>query len=116
MGVTAKGGPFINFADQFTNVNAIGTNTTGPVPVVTTLNRNVSNQATPLAFLGEFNVNSAYFFRPNIALRAGYTFVLISNLALADKQITFTQIAPAKISTAIGTSIQGANVGFEFYW
>ena len=112
LGTRIKAGPCLNFADQFTTVTIVDTTTPNPQG-----NRNVSNQTTPVALVSEVNVNAAYFFRPNMAFRTSYNILFVTDVALADKQITFTQISPAGyISTAHGLMYQGVTAGFEFYW
>ena len=51
-----KGGPFINFCDEFSVINAFGPlGSTGQG----TLNRNLSNQITGLSFVGEITLSGA---------------------------------------------------------
>jgi hypothetical protein len=109
VGFRIKGGPFLNFADQFTTVNIVDTTFGNSI-------RNNSANATPLALMAEINLNAAYFFRPNMAFRFSYDMLFVTDLAVADKQITFTQITPAYLSTTHGLMYQGAGVGFEFLW
>jgi hypothetical protein len=113
-GVTVRGGPYINFADQFTSVSGIGPSSTGTGS--STISRLESNQKTSLSFLGEVNFNAAYYLRPNIAVRSSLEILYLTDLALADKEITFTQLNPVKMSTAHETQIVGFTLGFEWNW
>ncbi len=112
-GIIIRGGPYLNFADQFTVVEGIGPTPTGGSA---TINRNESNQSTALAFLGEINMNVAYYFRPNIAVRTGLEVMYLTDLALADKEITFVQLNPAKMSASHEVQIIGFTLGFEWNW
>ncbi len=113
-GVSVRGGPFVNFADQFTTVNAIGPAASGTGS--STTNRNESNQVTGMSFAGEVNFNGAYYIRPNIAFRTSLELMYITDLALADKEITFVQLNPVKMSASHETQIVGFTLGFECNW
>jgi hypothetical protein len=103
-----KGGPMINWADQITNVQTVSFGDFAE--------RNASARTSTLAFAGELNVIGVYLFRPNMGLRASYDFIGISNLALADKQITFNQLNPPFFTTSRGVFITGVSFGFECCW
>ena len=112
-GVTVRGGPCVNFADQFTTVNAIGPNQAGGS---STINRNESATNTGLAFIGEVNLNAAYYFKPNIAVRTSLEIMYLTDLALADKEITFVQLNPVKMSASHEAQFVGFTLGFEWNW
>ena len=52
-----------------------------------------------LAFVGELNFIGAYQFNPNFAFRTGYDLMWVTNLALAQNQITFSPSTPPMISS-----------------
>ncbi len=113
-GMTIRGGPYVNFADQFTTVNSIGPASSGTGS--STINRNLSNQKTGLAFIGELNFNASYYFTPNIAFRSSFELLYLTDLALADKQLTFVQLDPIKMSTSHESQIVGFTLGFDCNW
>ena len=113
-GVTVRAGPYVNFADQFTTVNGIGPSSTGTGS--STISRDVSNQKTGLAFAGEINLSCAYYFKPNMALRSSIEVMYLTDMALADKQLTFVQLDPVKISASHETQLVGFTLGFECNW
>jgi hypothetical protein len=113
-GVTVRGGPYVNFADQFTSVSGIGPAASGTGS--STISRLENNQKTALSFAGDVNLNAAYYLRPNVAVRTSLEILYITDLALADKEITFVQLSPAKMSTAHETQIVGFTLGFECNW
>jgi hypothetical protein len=113
-GVTVRGGPYVNFSDQFTTVSAIGPAASGTGS--STTDRVESNQKTSLSFVGEVNLNGAYYLRPNMAVRSSLEIMYLTDMALADKEITFVQLNPVKMSTAHETQIVGFTLGFEWNW
>jgi hypothetical protein len=61
-----------------------------------------------LTFLG------GYEFTPNFAFRTSYDLMWITNLALAQNQITFSPSTPAQISNHHSLFYQGASIGLEW--
>jgi len=104
------GGALVAFADQNSIVG--GYNLVNG----TSINATSSNSNTTLALMLDFGLNCIYQFRPNMGLRVGYQIMALSNLALAERQITFLSLNPGIINQDHGLYFQGISAGLEFAW
>ncbi len=109
-GVRGKGGAFVNWSDQSSQVQI--TNANGVV-VPSIQNRNEHASTDILSFVGELNFIGAYRFNPNFALRTSYDLMWASNLALAQNQLTFLISNPASVAVQHSLFFQGVSLGFE---
>ena len=107
-GVRAKGGTYINFAEQASQV-------TVPSSAVVA-NRDEEASKDVAAFLGEVNLMGAYQLRPNIALRASLDLMWVNAVALAPEQINFAVRNPTDIVTGGSLFYQGGSFGLEMTW
>jgi len=76
-------------------------------------NRNENAQDHTLAFVGELGFLLGYQFRPNFGLRVSYDLMWVTNLALAQNQLTFHPTTPTQIADQHSLFYQGVGVGFE---
>ncbi len=104
------GGTLLNFANQHSNIAGFDTFSNNIVV------RNDSNQNTTLSLLFDFGINTTYYFRPNMGLRLGYQIFMMSNLALAERQVTFQNFNPPILNQDHGLYFQGISGGFEMAW
>lgn len=109
LGMRGKSGAFVNFADQTSTVRILDSNGTPLEP-----NRNEHAEQDILNFVGELNFIGNYQFRPNCGLRFSYDLMFVTNLALAQNQLTFTVSDPPQISVGHSLFFQGVSLGFEF--
>lgn len=125
-GVRAKGGPYIDWAKQRSQVTANDvflddmnndgdTNDPGETNVVN-ISRNEEADSDHLAFLGEVNLMGAYHLRPNLALRVQYDLMWVNQIALGPEQINFAVRNPPDIITGGALFFQGASLGIELIW
>ncbi|MEM6798917.1 MAG: BBP7 family outer membrane beta-barrel protein [Planctomycetota bacterium] len=87
--------------------------TTGIVP--TGAGFSDSNRTDTLSFLTEFSVVARYRLRPNIALRAGYHLLYVTEVALEPHQINFAP-GDATVATSGDSFYHGISTGLDFYW
>jgi hypothetical protein len=104
------GGALANYADQHSVIQGFD------VPTGTSINTNSSNSATTLSMMVDFGLNVTYLFRPNMGLRLGYQIMAVSNMALAERQITFLSLNPGIMNQDHGLYFQGVSSGLEFTW
>ena len=108
LGARVKGGGFVNWDSQNSQVRVLDLSNVPLVP-----NRDEHAKNHPLAFAGEWSFLGEYRFRPNFAFRASYDLMWVTNLALAQNQLTFAPSTPALISSSHSLFFQGVSVGFE---
>jgi hypothetical protein len=77
--------------------------------------RRESTKDHDAAFLGELNFVGVYHLRPNLAWRFSYDLMWVTNLALAQNQLTFNPALPPEISDSHALFYQGLSFGFEFF-
>ena len=109
LGGRVKGGALVNWSNQSTRVRILDAAGTPVVP-----NRDEFASAHNLGFVGEMNFIGAYQFTPNFAFRAGYDLMWVTDLALAQNQLTFSPSTPTLISTQHSLFYQGFTIGLEF--
>ena len=104
------GGAMVNFANQRSNINGFDTYANASINRYDTMNNaNVS-------MLIDFGINSTYYFRPNMGLRFGYQIMAVSNMALAERQITFLNLNPPIMNQDHGVYFEGVSTGLDFSW
>lgn len=96
------GGGLVNWANQSTAVRT---------PTVT---RDEFAEDHELSFVGGMTFQGAYQFTPNFAFRTSYDLLWVTNLALAQNQITFAPSNPPQMSVHHGLFYQGASIGLEW--
>ncbi len=108
LGGRAKGGGFVDWDNQTSQVRILDLNGVPLLP-----NRDEHAKDHPLAFVGELSLIGSYRFRPNFALRASYDLMWVTDLALAQNQITFSPSTPALVADHHSLFYQGVSIGFE---
>ncbi len=107
-GVRVKGAAVVNWAAQSTQVTILDSNGQPLVP-----SRDESANVHDAAFVGELGFVGAYHIRPNFALRASWDLMWVTNLALAQNQLTFNPATPVEIANSNTLFFQGLGFGFE---
>ena len=69
-----------------------------------------------VGFVGDLNVSAVYRLNDVWGIRAGYSTVWITGLALAPDQFDFTDTDFAGIAGGGGMFLSGANLGLEARW
>ncbi len=108
-GARGKVGGFVNWDSASTQVNILDLALNPLVPA-----RNQMVNSSILAFVGEINAFGSYRIRPNFSLRASYDLMFVSNLALAQNQVTFKPSTPPEIADHHMLLFQGVSFGFEY--
>ena len=108
-GIRLKSGALVNWASQTSQVFILDANGNPLVP-----NRNEHASSSVLGFVGEFSVITAYRFTPNFSLRASYDMIWVTDLALAQNQLTFRPSNPPALSDHHMLLYQGVSLGFEW--
>jgi hypothetical protein len=109
-GIRAKSGALVNWASQSSTVRILQTNGDPLVP-----NRDEFAKEHTLAFAGGLSFIGEYRFRPSFGLRVSYELMWVTDLALAQNQITFFPSTPAEISLSHSLFFQGVTLGFEWF-
>lgn len=110
LGGRAKAGSLVNWTSQASTVRILNNNGAPLLP-----NRDEFVKDHSLAFVGELSVIGEYRFRPSFGLRASYDLMWVSNLALAQNQITFFPSTPPEISDSHALFFQGVSFGLEWF-
>lgn len=108
-GVRNKIGSYINYASQHSRVEIID-------PTFGDQFRNETASSHDLSFIYDLHLMFAYHFRPNIAIRSGYDFMFINQLALAPDQLTFTPAPTSRVVDGGALLYNGVSLGFEMVW
>ena len=108
LGIRTKGAMMVNWDWQSSHVRILD-NAGNPLSP----NRDEFQSAHDAAFVGELNFIGSYNVRQNIALRAGFDLMWVTNIALAQNQLTFVQINPPEISDGHSLFYQGLSIGLE---
>jgi hypothetical protein len=111
-GFQSKLGPYLNFANQASTINASIVDGGGHDPYSLRLvkSRNVASM------IGEVGVQASYKFRPNLIGRAGYDFMWVTGLALAPEQLQFIAEPVNRINTNGTVFSHGVKLGMEWTW
>jgi hypothetical protein len=113
-GMRNKVGGYINYADQNTFVNIVDTRE--DVETTGSQTRVESGSSHDMAFIYDLSIMAAYHIRPNIAIRTGYEFMFINQLALAPEQLTFVPPPDSRIVTGGALLYNGFSIGLEMVW
>jgi hypothetical protein len=108
LGGQIKAGSLVNWSDQSSRVRILDTNGNPLRP-----NRDEFAEDHLLAFVGEISFIGAYQFTPNFAFRTSYDMTWVTNLALAQNQISFSPSDPPQISNQHSLFYQGFTIGLE---
>jgi hypothetical protein len=118
--VHGKCGPYLNFADQTSLLQANpGIDHVPDAKVPTPLDpieEATSARRMVASVEGEFGFTATYKWRPNVILRASYDFMWLGNLALAPEQIQWAVNPQPRISTSGIVTLNGLTTGLEFNW
>ena len=107
--VIGKFGVYGNVAEQNTLLRDLNN---------TFIRRNFQDHTTVTSVIGEVGLNASYQVLDWLAIRAGYRFMWINNVALAPDQLNFSS-APGAGSTATASNhifLNGVSVGLEARW
>jgi hypothetical protein len=108
-GIQAKVGPYVNFADQVSDIAA------GPQGAPTFTNH-LSDARHNAALIAELGFVATYKFRPNLVGRASYDFMWASGLALAPEQLQYSTTPVTQINTNGTVVFNGPSLGLEWLW
>lgn len=111
VGVWAKTGGFVNFAEQESRVRIVDAGSNNVPP-----DRDEKATSEPLAFLTEFEIFARIQLRSNMALRVAFDLQYVQGLAIAPEQITFNVADPPRINNSGFMVNTGLAAGFEMYW
>ncbi len=110
LGVKGKAGGLVNWASQSSTVRVLDDNGDPLAP-----NRNEHIDTHSMSFVGGVGVLGEYRLKPNFGLRASYDLLWVTNVALAQNQLTFFPSSPAEISESHSLFFQGFTFGFTWY-
>ncbi len=108
-GLQAKVGPYVNFADQASDIAA------GPEGAPTFTNH-LADARHNAALIAELGFVATYKFRPNLVGRASYDFMWASGLALAPEQLQYSTTPVTQINTNGTVVFNGPSLGLEWLW
>jgi hypothetical protein len=109
-GVRTNGGALVNWASQSSTVRILNPDGEPLDP-----NRDEFTKDHTLSFAGGVSFIGEYRFKPTFGLRVSYDLMWVTDLALAQNQITFFPSTPTEISGSHTLFFQGATLGFEWY-
>ena len=110
-GVNAKIGPYVNFSDQESMIDAYIDNQ----PQHNVYQRLTASKCEA-SLVGEVGFEATYKFRPNLIGRAAYDFMWISGLALAPEQLQFVANPVNRVNGNGSIFSQGVSFGLEWLW
>ena len=108
-GIRSKIGPYINFADQVSDITA------GPA-LAPTWNRRLAYSKHEAAMIGEVGFEATYKFRPNLMGRASYDFMWVPGVALAPEQLQFNTDPVNRLNNNGLAFFHGLSLGLEWMW
>jgi hypothetical protein len=108
-GFRAKAGPYVNFADQESDIHA---DEVGGGDYL----RRVADSRHGAAFIGEAGVEASYKFRPTLVGRVSYDAMWVSGVAIAPEQLQFAVEPSNRINTNGLAFFQGLTLGLEWQW
>jgi hypothetical protein len=108
-GFYGKVGPYVNFNDQESNINA-------GLEYDPSYIKRVAYSKHSNSIIGEGGIQGSYKFRPNLVGHVSYDFMWVSGVALAPEQLQF-QINPVNTINSNGyLFMHGATLGLEWLW
>lgn len=110
LGVRAKSGALVNFASQSSTVRILDNNGSPLSP-----NRDEYAKNHSMSFVGGFSLIGEYRFRPNFGIKGSFDMLWLTDLALAQNQLTFFPSNPAQLSDSHSLFLNGFTLGFEWY-
>ncbi len=113
VGVRNQVAGLINYADQKSFVHIVDTRPEVPVDDI----RVQSGSSHDMSFLYGMSIMAACHLRPNLAIRTGYEFMYLNQLALAPEQLTFAP-PPTRSQIVNGGALifNGFSLGLEMVW
>ncbi len=110
-GFTAKVGPYLNFADQESTINASVVDGQHD-----SYYRRLSAAKCQTALIAETGLQATYKFRPNLMGRAAYDFMWISGVAIAPEQLQFNAAPINRIGAGGVIYAQSVTLSLEWLW
>ena len=108
LGARAKAAVVVNWAAQSSDVRILDVNGAPLIP-----NRDEYAKVHEASFVGGFGFIGSYHLQPDFAIRFSYDLMWLTNLALAQNQLTFNPGLPAEIANSNTLFFQGLSFGFE---
>ncbi len=109
LGIRGKAGALVNFASQSSTVQILDGNGDPLSP-----NRNEYAKDHSMSFVGGVTFLGEYRFRPNLGLKASFDMLWVTDLALAQNQLTFFPSTPTQISASHQLFFNGFSLGLEW--
>ena len=110
LGVRGKTGALVNFASQSSTVRILDDNGDPLSP-----NRDEYAKGHSMSFVGGLSLIGEYRFRPNFGIKGSFDMLWLTDLALAQNQLTFFPSNPAQLSDSHSLFLNGFTLGFEWY-
>ncbi len=110
LGVRGKAGGLVNFAAQSSVVRILDDEGDPLEP-----NRDEFAKNHSMSFVGGISFLGEYRFRPNFGIKASFDLMWVTDLALAQNQLTFFPSSPAEISDSHQLFFNGFTLGLEWY-
>jgi hypothetical protein len=110
LGVRGKTGALVNFASQSSTVRILDDNGNPLSP-----NRDESVDGHSMSFVGGLSFIGEYRFRPNFGIKSSFDLLWLTDLALAQNQLTFFPSSPPQLSDSHSLFLNGFTFGFEWY-
>jgi hypothetical protein len=108
-GFTGRVGPYVNFADQVSNI-------TSGEELSPSYVRRLSASKHGSSVVAEAGIQASYKFRPNLIGRFSYDFMWVSGVAIAPEQLQFTPEPVNEIASNGYLFLHGAKLGLEWMW
>jgi hypothetical protein len=110
-GLRSKIGPFVNFADQVSDISSVSSD-----PTIDPFLRRLSWSKHGGALVAQAGIEATYKFRPNLVGRAMYDITWVSGVALAPEQLQFNTEPANRINTNGLAYFHGITLGLEWLW
>jgi len=110
VGMRAKAGGLVNFASQSSTVRILDGNGAPLVP-----NRDEYVKDHSMSFVGGLSFIGEYRFTPNFGIRSSFDLLWVTDLALAQNQLTFFPSNPPEISDSHSLFFNGFTLGLEWH-